>query len=98
VPRCRLDSIHGLSDGCPNQTQQFPTISHILDKNSAIATLNELDKENFDNLVKGLDTIALLPDDVERLYVQHQEAIRKHLASSEARGAGALYVLCRNHL
>jgi hypothetical protein len=37
----------------------------MLDKSSAIAAINELDKANFDNISNGLVAVALLPDDVE---------------------------------
>ncbi len=70
----------------------------MLDKNSAIAAVNQLDKANFDNISNGLGAMALLPDDVEKLYVQHQTVIGRHLISAEARAAGALFVLCRKHL
>jgi hypothetical protein len=70
----------------------------MLDKSSAISALNELDKVNFDGISKGLGALALLPDDVEKLYVQHYAAISEHLVAVEARSAGALFVLCRKHL
>ena len=70
----------------------------MLDKSSAIAAINELDKANFDNISNGLGAMALLPDDAEKLYVQHQTVIGRHLISAEARAAGALFVLCRKHV
>jgi hypothetical protein len=51
----------------------------MLDKSSAIAAINELDNASFDNISNGLAAVALLPDDVEKLYVQHQTVIGRHL-------------------
>ena len=70
----------------------------MLGKDSAISEVNELDKANFENVSKGFGALALLPDDVEKLYVQFHEAIGPHLLTPEARTAGALFVLCRKHL
>ncbi len=70
----------------------------MLGKDSAISALNELDKANFDSASNGFRALALLPDDVEKLYVQHYATIGPHLVTPEARTAGALFVLCRKHL
>lgn len=70
----------------------------MLSNNSAIATVNTMDVVNFDGISRQLGSAALLPDDVEKLYVMHYEAITPHLTTTEARTAGALFVLCRKHL
>lgn len=70
----------------------------MLGKDSAISAVNELDKANFENVSKGFGALGLLPDDVEKLYVQFHDAIGPHLLTPEARTAGALFVLCRKHL
>jgi len=70
----------------------------MLDKSSAVGAVNEIDKANFDNISNGLGAMALLPDDVEKLYVQHQIIIGRHPISAEACAACALFVLGRKHL
>jgi len=70
----------------------------MLDKNSAIGELNEVDKANFDKITKDLGAMALLPDDIEELYAKHYGIIGGQLATMAARTAGALFVLCRKHL
>lgn len=70
----------------------------MLGKNSAIAHANEIDNANFQSITRDLGAMALLPDDVERLYALHHDAIARHLTTVAARTAGALFVLCRKHL
>jgi len=70
----------------------------MLGKNSAIGHANDIDNANFDSITRDLGAMALLPDDVEKLYTQHHDTIGQHLTTVAARTAGALFVLCRKHL
>jgi hypothetical protein len=70
----------------------------MLRKKSAVAAVDAMDRSNFDGLTRMLGTVALLPDDIEALYVQHAETIDRHLVTSQSKAAGALFVLCRKHL
>lgn len=70
----------------------------MLNKDSAIGQLNEVDKANFDLITRDLGAMALLPDDIEKLYTKHYDIIGGELATTAARTAGALFVLCRKHL
>ena len=47
----------------------------MLGKDSAISAVNELDKDNFENVSKGFGALALLPDAVEKLNIPFHEAI-----------------------
>jgi hypothetical protein len=70
----------------------------MLAKDSAMLKANKLDKDNFENVSKAFGALSLLPDDVEKLYIQFHETIGPHLITPKARTAGVLFVLCRKHL
>jgi hypothetical protein len=48
----------------------------MLNKSSQIAAVNAMDITNFRSVSDYLREIALLPDEIEKLYVMHMDAIR----------------------